>query len=127
MPSLRRHWKSFNSCEAFPQIIHNDWSLAPGTHTHSAAEMVASFAKEHHLATIVGTTTAGEVLGGANFKLRNGYRLRIPTAGWYTWNGDCIEGKGVEPDLILGNSPQSLAAGIDAQLEKAKEVVQGLK
>jgi len=109
------------------QAFHGRIVLLVNDYTHSAAEMVASFAKEHHLATLVGSTTAGRVLGGANFKLRNGYRLRIPTAGWYTWNGDCIEGKGVEPDVILENSPQSLAAGIDAQLEKAKEIVQGLK
>ena len=95
-------------------------------YTHSAAEMVASFAQEHHLATVVGIRTAGEVLGGANFKLRNGYRLRIPVAGWYTWEGHCIEGTGVEPDVGVENSPESLAVGIDAQLEKAKEVVQTL-
>ena len=68
----------------------------------------------------------GEVLGGANFKLRNDYRLRIPVACWYTWKGHRIEGTGVQPDVSLENSPESLAAGIDAQLEKAKEVVQNL-
>jgi carboxyl-terminal processing protease len=109
------------------QPFHGRIVLLVNEYTHSAAEMVASFAKEHHLATIVGSTTAGEVLGGANFKLRNGYGLRIPTAGWYTGNGHCIEGKGVEPDVSLENSPESLAAGNDAQLEKAKEVVQGLE
>jgi carboxyl-terminal processing protease len=88
--------------------------------------MVASFAKEYHLATVVGTRTAGEVLGGANFKLPNGYRLRIPIACWYTWKGHCIEGTGVQPDVSVENSPESLAAGIDAQLENAKEVVQTL-
>jgi carboxyl-terminal processing protease len=88
--------------------------------------MVAGFAKDHHLATVVGTTTAGEVLGGANFKLPNGYRLRIPVACWYTWKGHRIEGTGVQPDVSLENSPESLAAEIDAQLEKAKEVVQNL-
>jgi len=88
--------------------------------------MVASFAKEYHLATVVGTRTAGEVLGGANFKLRNDYRLRILVACWHTWKGHRIEGTGVQPDVSLKNSPESLAAGIDAQLEKAKEVVQNL-
>ena len=72
------------------------------------------------------TRTAGEVLGGANFKLRNGYRLRIPVACCYTWNGHCIEGTGVQPHVSVENSPESLAAGIDAQVVKAKEVVQNL-
>jgi len=33
-------------------------------------------------------------------KLPGGYVLRMPVAGWYTWKGECIEGTGVEPDLI---------------------------
>lgn len=109
-----------------PQPFHGRIVLLVNEYTHSAAEMVASFAKEHRLATLVGTRTAGEVLGGANFKLRNGYRVRIPTAGWYTWEGECIEGKGVQPDIFVEDSPESLAAGFDDQLEKAKDLVQHL-
>jgi len=108
------------------QPYHGRIVLIVNEYTHSAAEMVASFAKEHRLATIVGTRTAGEVLGGANFNLRNGYRLRIPTAAWFTWQGDSIEGKGVEPDLTIDNPAESLAAGRDPQLDKAVAVVQNL-
>ncbi len=106
-----------------PQPFHGRIILLINEHTHSAAEMVASFAKQNRLATLVGTKTAGEVLGGANFKLAGGYILRMPVAGWYTWQGDCIEGQGVEPDVIVENSPESLAAGTDTQLEKALETV----
>ena len=95
-------------------------------YTHSAAKMVASFAEQNCLGTLVGTRTAGEVLGGANFKLPAGYVLRIPVAGWYTWQGECIEGTGVEPHTALENSPESLAAGSDKQLEKALELVKAL-
>lgn len=106
-----------------PQPFHGRIVILINEHTHSAAEMVASFAKQNRLATLVGTRTAGEVLGGANFKLPAGYVLRMPVAGWYTWQGECIEGKGVEPDASIDNSPESLAAGNDAQLQKALEVV----
>jgi len=106
-----------------PQPFHGRIILLINEHTHSAAEMVASFAKQNRLATLVGTRTAGEVLGGANFKLAGGYILRMPVAGWYTWQGDCIEGLGVEPEVIVENSPESLAAGTDTQLEKALETV----
>ena len=88
--------------------------------------MVASFAKQNRLATLVGTRTAGEVLGGANFKLAGGYVLRMPVAGWYTWQGHCIEGKGVEPDVVAENSPESIATGADNQLEGALDVVKTL-
>src|SRR6266436_4353177 len=109
-----------------PQPFHGRIVVLINEHTHSAAEMVASFAKQNHHATIVGTRTAGEVLGGANFKLRGGYILRMPVAGWYTWQGECIEGKGVEPDFVVENSPDSLGAGVDSQLQKAIETVETL-
>ena len=105
------------------QPFHGHIVVLIDEHSHSAAEMVASFAKENNLATIVGIRTAGEVLGGANFNLPGEYVLRMPVAGWYTWQGDCIEGKGVEPDVPIENSPQSLAAGLDIQLQKAIETV----
>ena len=108
------------------QPFHGHIVILINEHSHSAAEMVASFAKENRLATLVGTKTAGEVLGGANFKLAGGYILRMPVAGWYTWQGDCIEGKGVEPDVMAENSPESLAAGTDRQLEKAVEMMKAL-
>jgi carboxyl-terminal processing protease len=109
-----------------PQPFHGHIVVLINEHSHSAAEMVASFAKENHLATIVGTRTAGEVLGGANFNLPGEYVLRMPVAGWYTWQGDCIEGKGVEPDVRVENSPASLAAGIDFQLQSAIQVINKL-
>src|SRR5262249_17947642 len=58
-----------------PQPFHNRTVILTNEFTRSAAEMVASFARENQLATLVGTRTAGEVLGGANFKLPAGYRL----------------------------------------------------
>ncbi len=48
-------------------------------HTASAAEMVASFVKEHRVATLVGTKTSGQVLGGANFSMPGGYTCAFPS------------------------------------------------
>src|SRR6266478_669293 len=102
-----------------PQPFHGRIVILINEHTHSAAEMVASFAKQNRLATLVGKRTAGEVLGGANFKLPCGYVLRMPVAGWYTWQGESIEGQGVEPDVFVESSAESLAMGADPQLENA--------
>lgn len=52
--------------------------------------MVAAFAKEHSLASVVGTQTGGQVLGGANFSVGRGFVLRFPAAGWYSWRGDIV-------------------------------------
>jgi C-terminal processing protease CtpA/Prc len=90
-------------------------------HTASAAEMVAGFASERRLATIVGTCTSGQVLGGANFSVGHDFMLRLPAAVWHTWDGRTLEGCGVEPDITAAVDPVALAAGCDTQLETALE------
>lgn len=102
-----------------PQPFHGRIAMLVNEFTNSAAEMVASFAAENKLATLIGTRTGGQVLGGANFKLPKGYRLRMPVAGWYTWRGECIEGRGVAPDVEVDLTREGLAQGIDIQLHAA--------
>jgi carboxyl-terminal processing protease len=91
--------------------------------SHSAAEMVAAFAKDNQLAVLAGNRTAGEVLGGANFRVGNGYYLRMPITGWYTWQGKCIEGTGVTPDVAVDVDMAALVRGDDVQIAKAIQTV----
>jgi len=109
-----------------PQPFHNRIVLLVNEWTNSAAEMVAGFAAEHRLATIVGTKTAGNVLGAANFNVGAGYWVRLPVFGWYTWKGECLEGRGVSPDVLANVDPYILNAGTDQQMDKALEIVSEL-
>jgi carboxyl-terminal processing protease len=97
-------------------VLVNEW-------TNSAAEMVANFAGENNLATIVGRKTRGNVLGAANFRV-SGYWLRLPIFGWFTSKGHTLEGSGVEPHVPVEVSPEALAQETDDQLNKAIEIVQ---
>jgi carboxyl-terminal processing protease len=106
-----------------PQPFHGRIAVLVNEWTNSAAEMVASFASENRLATIVGTKTAGNVLGASNFKVGSGYWLRVPVFGWYTSQGNCLEGKGVLPDVTVEVEPYQLNAGVDQQMDKAIEIV----
>lgn len=103
-----------------PRPFHGRVVMLINEHTHSAAEMVAAFAKENNLATLVGTTTAGEVMGGATFKVGDGYRLRIPVTTWQTWNGRQIENAGIVPDIPVEFTPGSQR---DCQMDAAIKVV----
>ena len=100
-------------------VLVNEW-------TNSAAEMVANFAAENRLAILVGQKTRGSVLGAANFKVGSGYWLRLPIFGWFTSKGHTLEGTGVEPDVPVEISPDALAQGVDNQLKRAIEIVNGL-
>jgi len=97
-------------------VLINEW-------TNSAAEMMANFAAENKLATLVGQKTRGNVLGATNFQVGSGYWLRLPVFGWFTSSGKSLEGNGVDPDWPLEISPDTLVAGHDRQMEKAIEIV----
>jgi len=106
-----------------PQPFHGRVAILVNEWTNSAAEMLASFASENRLATIIGTKTAGNVLGAVNQKVGAGYWLRVPVFGWYTSNGKCLEGQGVSPDLDADVDSPSLEAAIDRQARRAAEVL----
>ena len=100
-------------------------ALLINEHTLSAGEMVAAFIAENHLATLVGTRTGGQVLGGGNFTVGQGLVLRLPAAAWYTWRGVVVEGVGVAPDVEVPLSLADLRRGRDTQLEAATTRVRG--
>jgi C-terminal processing protease CtpA/Prc len=85
--------------------------------------MLAGFASENRLATIIGTKTAGNVLGAVNQKVGAGYWLRVPVFGWFTSSGKCLEGQGITPDLEADVDPPSLDAAIDQQERRATELL----
>jgi C-terminal processing protease CtpA/Prc len=106
------------------QPFHKRMVLLANEWTNSAAEMVANFAAENRLATVVGQKTHGSALGAVSFKVGAGYWLRLPVFGWFTSKGRSLEGNGVDPDVEI--SADSLAVGRDDQMTKAVQIVSGL-
>lgn len=105
------------------QPFHGRVAILINEYTSSAGEIVAQFAKDTGLGTLIGQTTAGMVLGSAIFSVGGGYTLYLPVFGWYSHNGTYREGSGVEPDVFVEIDPQELAAGNDSQLSKAIEIL----
>lgn len=81
--------------------------------TASTCEPIVYLMKEYHLATIVGEKTAGAMLNGEHFKLRDGFTMVIPTATYYTADGYKIDRNGVQPDV-----PTKSDAALDYVLQK---------
>jgi len=102
-----------------PQRFHGHVAILVNEHTSSAGEMVAAFAEENQLATIVGAKTPGRLLSGRTFRVGSGYILGLPVAAYLTWQGRMIEGKGVSPDVPVELAAEKLIAGEDTQLQQA--------
>jgi len=102
--------------------FHGRVVLLVNEHTASAGEMVAAFAEENNLATIVGTKTPGRLLSGSAYKVGHGYILGLPVAAYLTWNGRMLENNGIVPKFAIDLSRDALREGRDTQLETAIEV-----
>ncbi len=84
--------------------------------TASTCEPIVFVLKEHKLATIVGENTAGAMLSAAMFDLSGKYKLFLPIADFYTFNGVRLDQVGVAPDIETASE--------DA-LKKVLEIIQG--
>lgn len=102
---------------------HGRTAILVNEHSASAAEMVAAFASENQLATIVGTKTAGRVVAGSAVKVGHSYRVALPVAVYRTWRDTNLEGRGVTPDVAAPLDASALRAGEDTQLEAARNAV----
>lgn len=101
-----------------PQKFHGRVVILVNEHTASAGAMLAAFAEENGLATIVGTKTAARLLSGSTFKAGSGYIVGLPVAAYLTWQGRLIEGNGVTPGVPVELSPDDLIAGQDPRCRR---------
>lgn len=94
--------------------------------TRSGKEILAYGFKQYQIGAVVGTKTAGAVLGARPFLLQDGSLLYLAVVDVFI-NGERLEGKGVTPDIEV---PFRLeyAQGTDPQKDRATEVlVEALK
>jgi tricorn protease len=80
--------------------------------------------KQDKVGPLVGTRTWGGLVGIWNYPpLLDGGFVTAPRGAIYGLHGDWeVENRGIAPDLEVENDPASVAAGHDAQLEKAIQV-----
>ncbi|MFO7652778.1 MAG: S41 family peptidase [Candidatus Krumholzibacteriia bacterium] len=93
--------------------------------TGSNGEYFAQAIKSRELGTVVGTRTWGGAVGiEPHQDLMDLGAVTPPQFGLYGLTGEwLIEGRGVEPHLVVENPPAEVVAGRDPQLEAAVEML----
>ncbi|HWG43520.1 MAG TPA: S41 family peptidase [Gemmataceae bacterium] len=92
--------------------------------SYSDAEIFPNAFRTLGLGKLVGQPTGGYVIGTGQVSLIDGTIFRIPRIGVYTTKGVNMDKEGVQPDVAVDTHPDQLAKGVDAQLDKAVEVLQ---
>ena len=88
----------------------------------SAGEGWASWFTARKRARVFGTPTAGASARKDTYTLKNGlYKVRFPVKHYRGFLRRPIERRGLEPDVLLRQTAEDLAAGRDTVLEAAKQ------
>ncbi len=98
--------------------------------TASASEIVSGAVKDTKSGTLVGTRTFGKGLVQTILKLGEDKKsaVKVTIARYYTPSGVCIQGKGIEPNIVVdlpdeAKQKPELTRQEDVQLNKAVEIV----
>ncbi len=88
----------------------------------SASEILTGAAKDHGKARVVGTTTYGKGIVQTIVPLNDGSAVKLTTSSYYTPNGTCIHGTGIDPDVEVELDGKAYYEdGKDNQLDAAME------
>jgi tricorn protease len=91
----------------------------------SGGDAMPWYFRKSGLGTLVGTRTWGGLVGiGGYPTLIDGGSVTAPRYAIYGLNGEWeVEGHGIPPDVAVEETPKDVAAGHDAQLERAVAIV----
>lgn len=91
----------------------------------SGGDAMPWYFRKETLGTLVGTRTWGGLVGIGGYPvLIDGGRVTAPRYAIYGLNGEWeVEGHGIAPDVEVEELPKDVAAGHDAQLERAVAIV----
>jgi len=107
-----------------PKVVLQNWRSG------SNAEMFPAGFRALGLGKVIGTPTAGAVIGTGSYSLIDGSTVRTPATGVYLFDRTQtnLENYGVKPDILVENTPEDNLAGRDRQLETAvQELLKELK
>lgn len=87
--------------------------------TASASEILVGALKDYKKATTVGEKSYGKGVVQSMLDVGDKAILKVTSAHWYTPNGDGINEKGIEPDVVVERTYEQINKNQDPQLDKA--------
>jgi tricorn protease len=115
----------------YPQdrIVYATWSkpvaVLCNQNSFSNAEIFSHSIKTLKRGPLIGVATAGGVISTGAVSIMNTGTLRLPFRGWFDIaTGEDMELHGAQPDHLVWPKPGEMPRGVDAQLQKAIDVLQ---
>lgn len=88
----------------------------------SASEIVSGALQDYEKAALVGTTSFGKGIVQYILPLGDGSAVKVTAAKYYTPNGRNIHGTGLEPDVVIEQSTETVSKeGADTEKEAVEE------
>ena len=118
--------RNSNAAEIKPnQMMNGPKVLLFNKYSASDGDLFPWQFKHYKLGTTIGTRSWGGVVGiRGSLPFIDGGTLNRPEFAPFDQTGNwIIEGHGVDPDIVIDNNPYDEFNGIDAQLDKAIEVI----
>jgi tricorn protease len=117
-----RNWKSGTVPD---MVFHGAMACLTNHYAASDGDFFTYFFKFYKLGPVIGTRTWGGVRGiRGEMPLMDGGYITRPEFALYGLDSQwIIENRGVEPDIVVRNTPDLVREGHDPQLEKAIDVV----
>jgi len=119
----KEYFESDKECLDIPMVVLVNEGTA------SAAELMAGSLQAYEKAEIVGMKTYGKAVGQTPFMLTEETAIYLTSARYYTPKGECINKKGIMPDVEI-DLPEELKVSLstlsddkDVQLQAAIETI----
>lgn len=87
----------------------------------SAAEVLAGAFQDHQRALVIGETSYGKGSVQKLWPIADGYAIKLTVARYYTPKGRLIEGKGIQPDILIKD--QLITNDVDNTLNSSVELL----
>lgn len=103
--------------------FHKPMAVLVNGNSASASEIFAGAIQDYGKGTIVGTTTYGKGVVQQIFDLKDGTKVKLTIAEYFTPKGRNIDGKGITPDETVEYIYDEDNPDVDNQLNRAYEVI----